>query len=222
MTDYTVEISMMVQGFSTHYGQVPLPGNCFVARIPQAPLLSHHPGPPLRADHPLAPRPLASRPLDPRPLTRPLIPRPLDPHALTPRGLTLLDPLAPNPLIPRGLTLKKCHGKTTIFLALDNLDRVSATRALVERVLWGTINDDANTYQAGDYHYSPTDYVTRMVLRGPEKHAQALHRLPKDHGAVDRYYATIEMEQPDDAKGLPDDIREFKEKRNIREKNLAE
>ncbi|KAL2263556.1 hypothetical protein VTK26DRAFT_6204 [Humicola hyalothermophila] len=124
-------------------------------------------------------------------------------------ALDLLSSVEASPLL-------KVHGKTVIFLALDNQNNESITRLLLDRMLYRTLNSHENTYQHGIYHYSPTMYISKGLLLGPR--SESLLLLLRDHGGEDRFYATIEEIQPPDAVGLPDEIRDYERERRARER----
>jgi hypothetical protein len=129
--------------------------------------------------------------------------------AMAEEAIDLLSAVDASPLL-------KVHGKTVIFLALDNRNNETITRLLLDRMLYKTLNSHENTYQQGIYHYSPTMYVSKGVLLGP--HPESLLQLLQAHGAEDRFYATMEETQPSDAVGLPEEIREFERERRARER----
>ncbi|KAK4187013.1 hypothetical protein QBC35DRAFT_385918 [Podospora australis] len=107
--------------------------------------------------------------------------------------------------------LLKVHDKTVIFLALDNPKNEAIIRLLLDRVLYNTLNSHENMYQQGFYHYSPTMYVVKGMLLGPP--SDRLLQILKEHGAEDRFYATIQETQPLDAVGLPEEICEYERER---------
>jgi len=102
--------------------------------------------------------------------------------------------------------LVSVRNKTAIFLALDNHDPGPITELLLSRFLWETIHNKANLYVEGDRHYSPTMYVKKGLFGGTQEQAYGLLRLLTNLGVVDRYYASIDLDQPQDAVGLPEDI----------------
>lgn len=116
--------------------------------------------------------------------------------------------------------MKKWLGKTPTFLALDNPDPVPVLDKLVEKIMWKYINDENNIYEEGDYFYSPTMYIMKVVLRGPHNQGHQLLQLLNNYGAVHRYYAKERLQQPADAQGLPASTIEFERKRQIREERL--
>ncbi|KAK3903660.1 hypothetical protein C8A05DRAFT_32602 [Staphylotrichum tortipilum] len=124
-------------------------------------------------------------------------------------ALDLLSSVEASPLL-------KVHGKTVIFLALDNQHNEAITRLLLDRMLYQTLNSHENTYQEGTLHYSPTMYVAKGILLGPS--SETLLQLLKAHGCEDRFYATIEQPQPPDAVGLPEEIRDHERERRARER----
>jgi hypothetical protein len=124
-------------------------------------------------------------------------------------ALDLLSSVEASPLL-------KVHGKTVIFLALDNEHNESITRLLLDRMLYRTLNSQENTYQQGTLHYSPTMYVAKGILLGAP--SETLLQLLRAHGCEDRFYATIEKIQPPDAVGLPEEIRDYERDRRARER----
>ncbi|KAK0619658.1 hypothetical protein B0T14DRAFT_603412 [Immersiella caudata] len=109
--------------------------------------------------------------------------------------------------------LLKMQGKTTIFLALDNQENEAMTRVLLDKVLSTTLHSQENTFQQGVYHYSPTTYVTKGVLLGPQM--ETLAQMLWNYGAEDTFYADLGETQPADAIGLPSDIVEYEKARQI-------
>ncbi|KAK4238268.1 hypothetical protein C8A03DRAFT_33722 [Achaetomium macrosporum] len=129
--------------------------------------------------------------------------------AVAEEALDLLSSVDASPLL-------KVHGKTIIFLALDNQHNEAITRLLLDRVLYRTLNSYENTYQHGTLHYSPTMYVSKGILLGPG--SETLLQLLKAHGCEDRFYASMEETQPPDAVGLPEEIRDYERDRRARER----
>ncbi|KAK4202061.1 ankyrin repeat-containing domain protein [Triangularia verruculosa] len=128
------------------------------------------------------------------------------PHdiAVADESLDILASVDASPLL-------KVRGKTVIFLALDNQNNEAIARVLLDRLLYKTLNSHENTYQEGNYHYSPTMYITKGILLGPR--SPALIQMLQNHGVEDRYYASIEETQPPDAVGLPEEIRDYERER---------
>ncbi|KAK4450191.1 Inversin, partial [Podospora aff. communis PSN243] len=142
-------------------------------------------------------------------------------------GRTALGELALNGVVPADTTgaeealdilvdagaspLLKVRGKTTIFLALDNQENEAMTRVLLDRVLSKTLHSQENTFQQGVYHYSPTTYVTKGILLGPQ--TETLAQMLWNYGAEDTFYADLGETQPADAVGLPSDIAEYERAR---------
>ncbi len=117
--------------------------------------------------------------------------------------------------------MRKWHGKTAVFIALDNLEPERVLEKLVERVMWKQISKEENVYQEGDYFYSPTMYIKKGVLKGPQHQCAGLLHLLENSGATDRYYAQERFQQPPDATGQPANVIEFERKRLLREEQLA-
>lgn len=114
--------------------------------------------------------------------------------------------------------LSQVYGKSIIFLALDNSDPQPVTGLLLEKILWRNINDDANVFQEGSYHYSPTMYVSKKMDQSPN--ATSLLELLRNHGATDRYYTSADQLQPRDAVGLPPQIQDLERERRARHLQL--
>ncbi|KAH8890162.1 ankyrin [Thozetella sp. PMI_491] len=125
----------------------------------------------------------------------------------------MLKDAGANPLV-------QVHGSSVMFLALDNQEPVPIVQMLLEKILWKYVNDEACIYQEGDLNYSPTMYVAKGIAKSPPSASADLIRLLKDHGATDRYYATIEKAQPADAVGLPAHIQDYEDARRARERRL--
>ncbi|KAI6354397.1 hypothetical protein MCOR25_008623 [Pyricularia grisea] len=118
--------------------------------------------------------------------------------------------------------LLKVHGRTAVFMALDNIvdsaGPEAITTLLLDRLLWKTLNDEKNVYtdQQG-YSFSPTMYIKKGLSRAHESQHEVLLSLLRGQGAIDRFYASIEAEQqPVDAVGMPDEIREQEKERRAR------
>ncbi|KAK5656725.1 hypothetical protein OQA88_4273 [Cercophora sp. LCS_1] len=109
--------------------------------------------------------------------------------------------------------LLKMQGKTAIFLALDNPQNETMVPLLLSKILHTTIHSRENTFQQEIYHFSPTMYISKGILHGPqtEKLFQLLHKS----GVEDRFYATLGEDQPADAVGIPDEIRDFERLRRM-------
>ncbi|KAK0652718.1 hypothetical protein B0T16DRAFT_369477 [Cercophora newfieldiana] len=146
-------------------------------------------------------------------------------------GRTALGELALNGTVPADTTgaeealdvlvragaspLLKMEGKTTIFLALDNQENEAMVRVLLRKVLCNTLHSQENTFRQGVYHYSPTTYVTKGVLLGPQ--TETLARMLWNSGAEDTFYADLGETQPADAIGLPSEVMEYERGRKMLE-----
>ncbi|KAK3941038.1 Inversin [Diplogelasinospora grovesii] len=138
-------------------------------------------------------------------------------------ALDVLCAAGANPLL-------RMHGKTAIFLALENQkDNECVTRVLLDKLLYRTLNSQENIFQQDTYHYSPTMYVSKGILLGPHSNGDVLQLL-RGHGGEDRFYASMEQTQPHDAVGMPEEIMQYEpdrrewERRNRRaeEEHAAE
>lgn len=100
--------------------------------------------------------------------------------------------------------LVQTHGKSIIYQAMENTQHVAITQLLLDRILWQTINSDANMYRTADLHYSPTMYLTKAASHLSRASAAQIVTLLHDHGAKDIFYSTnTRSPQPPGAVGLP-------------------
>ena len=118
--------------------------------------------------------------------------------------------------------LKKCRGKTPLYLALENPSPFAITQKLLERIYWKYNSNLGNLYVEDNVFYSPTMYVTKGFLPLPEGDQERLISLLRDHEIADIYYAKEGMVQPPDAVGMPEKVAEFEEKRRKREEKLRQ
>ncbi|KAI0409003.1 hypothetical protein F4802DRAFT_547354 [Xylaria palmicola] len=101
-------------------------------------------------------------------------------------------------------------GKSVLLLALESADPLATTRVLLRAALWKEINRPFNQYNDGNYTYSPTMYVERVL---PESDRKAeLLRLLRSNRCTDVYYANSGP-QPDDTVGVPSHIQREEEER---------
>ncbi len=136
-----------------------------------------------------------------------------DDDALGDEAADILKEAGADPLAP-------VHGKSIVFLALDNQDPVPITRLLLDRVLGGSLNDEGCIYQRDNLHYSPSMYVAKGICKSPKSEAHELLELLKGLGATDHYYASMDHQQPHDAIGLPAEIQEVEDARRANERCL--
>lgn len=104
-------------------------------------------------------------------------------------------------------------GKSVLLLAMESADAVSTTRCLLKVGMWKHINRPWNHYDDGEYTYSPTQYVKRVLPQTDI--AEQLYTLLKANRAQDVYFAN-EGAQPVSAIGLPDDIVRAERERKAR------
>jgi hypothetical protein len=108
--------------------------------------------------------------------------------------------------------------KTPVILALEADDPVTSVRILLKAGLWKQVNDKVHHYTDGQYTYSPTMYVWRLLPETP--HTQALVSLLRANRAVDVFYAN-KGPQPEDAVGLPKKLEVEEQERLRRAARLA-
>jgi hypothetical protein len=118
--------------------------------------------------------------------------------------------------------LRKCRGRTALFMAMENANPGPVVTALIEACLWRDLNDPQNVYEEGDHFYSPTMYIKKGIIRQPEAIAKDILEKLNDFSATDRYYAKERMQQPRDAVGMPQRILDLDHKKWIRSSRLEE
>ncbi|ETS86337.1 hypothetical protein PFICI_00165 [Pestalotiopsis fici W106-1] len=106
--------------------------------------------------------------------------------------------------------LKKWHGKTCLFLALDNEYPLEVTRALLDMIMWDYMDSLDNVLATTDAHTGVTFFrsATKYLTDYKENSKQTfqLLQLLQTKGCVDRYYAQFGAMQPPNAVGFPEDI----------------
>ncbi|KAF5669408.1 ankyrin repeat domain-containing protein [Fusarium heterosporum] len=110
------------------------------------------------------------------------------------------------------------HGKSLLLLCFESSDPLATTRSFLKVAMWKEINKPFNHYTDGEFTYSPTMYVSKVL---PESDTRdQLLSLLRANRAVDVYYANS-GDQPDDAVGLPNDILVQERERKARLRRLA-
>ncbi|KUI63647.1 NF-kappa-B inhibitor alpha [Cytospora mali] len=104
-------------------------------------------------------------------------------------------------------------GRSVLLLAMESLDPVVTTRALLKVGMWKHINQPFNQFTSGGYTYSPTEYVKRVLPQSDV--TEQLHTLLQVNRGQDVYYAN-DGPQPEGATGLPDDIVRAERERKAR------
>ncbi|KAL2681074.1 hypothetical protein Neosp_008677 [[Neocosmospora] mangrovei] len=107
----------------------------------------------------------------------------------------------------------KSHGKSLLLLCFEASDALATTRVFLKAAMWKEINKPFNHYTDGEYTYSPTMYI-KKVMPESDTRDQLLELLQKNR-AVDVYYANS-GDQPDDAVGLPADMEVEERERKAR------
>ncbi|KAK4660939.1 hypothetical protein QC762_123420 [Podospora pseudocomata] len=99
----------------------------------------------------------------------------------------------------------QCEGKTVLLLALESLDPIATTSALLKTGVWKYINEPYNQFTDGTYTYSPSQYVQR-VLPNIKTKAQLLELL-KANRCKDVFYGNDPVQpQPEGAMNLPPEL----------------
>ncbi|KAM0810243.1 hypothetical protein AB5N19_10591 [Seiridium cardinale] len=94
-------------------------------------------------------------------------------------------------------------GKSVLLLALESADPLATTKVLLRADMWKFINKTFNQYTDGQYTYSPTQYVSRVLPQTDT--TPDLLKLLKANRGNDVFYANSGP-QPDDAVGMPSHI----------------
>ncbi|KAH6712645.1 hypothetical protein BKA61DRAFT_521868 [Leptodontidium sp. MPI-SDFR-AT-0119] len=89
-------------------------------------------------------------------------------------------------------------GKTIFHYALDSSDPVTILAVLL-KMMWKFVNEDAFLFTDKKYTYSLTKYVEKGLFGGPQHQKQELVQLLRNKRAKDRFWAnSIDDVQPDD------------------------
>ncbi|KAI1267138.1 hypothetical protein F5Y18DRAFT_379091 [Xylariaceae sp. FL1019] len=91
------------------------------------------------------------------------------------------------------------EGKSVLLLALESSSPYTTTKVLLRAGFWKCVNKSFNHFTDGQYTYSATKYVEK-VLESSDK--AELLKLLRSNRAVDVYYANSGS-QPEDAVGMP-------------------
>jgi len=109
----------------------------------------------------------------------------------------------------------QCEGKTVLHLALHSANPVQTTTALL-RAIWHDINKPCYLYSDGEYTYSPTQYVARVMPPSPLN--QDLIKVLRMSRCKDVYYANDPtVPQPEGAVNLPEELLRAERERKARE-----
>ncbi|KAM0367805.1 hypothetical protein ACHAPY_011630 [Fusarium culmorum] len=121
--------------------------------------------------------------------------------------------------------------KNSLFLALENPQPVSVTKALIKVDMWAQINHPDNVYiqhlQSGTkWYFSPTMYLVSSCFTGNHRHVEGLRTLLYMAQCQDRKfpeYGPAEVHQllPEDVVGAPQHILDRNAKRLV-DKELRE
>ncbi|KAK1755917.1 Serine/threonine-protein phosphatase [Echria macrotheca] len=122
-------------------------------------------------------------------------------------------------LIQRGTDLTiQSDGKSVLLLAFHSNDPVTTARALLKVGMWRLVNNPVNHFTDGEYTYSATQYVARVLPESDEK--EQLLALLKANRAKDVYYAN-DGPQPEGAVNLPEELLRAERERRAREERIA-
>ncbi|KAI0206368.1 hypothetical protein F4808DRAFT_117339 [Astrocystis sublimbata] len=105
------------------------------------------------------------------------------------------------------------EGKSALLLALESADPTTTTKIVLRAALWKEINKSFNQYNDGEFTYSPTMYVKKVLANSDN--ATELVRLLRANRCADVYYKNLGP-QPDDSVGMPPHIQLEEEQRQAR------
>jgi hypothetical protein len=112
--------------------------------------------------------------------------------------------------------------KSIFHYALDSADPLSIL-ALLLKMMWQILNDDAFLYKDNKYTYSLTKYVEKDIFQGPRDQKNEILSLLRNKRAFDKFWANdIEDEQPKDYCGAPPSIEEEVRVQKTRRKRRLE
>ncbi|PFH60436.1 hypothetical protein XA68_10950 [Ophiocordyceps unilateralis] len=115
------------------------------------------------------------------------------------------------------LTIKS-NDMPFLLLCFEAADPVVTTRALLKSGMWKHVNKPFNRFTFGDYTYSPTMYITKVM--GPSSVNDQLLEVLRASRAMDMFYAS-EGPQPDGAVGLPEEVEAEDRARKARLSRIA-
>ncbi|UNI16794.1 hypothetical protein JDV02_003197 [Purpureocillium takamizusanense] len=113
----------------------------------------------------------------------------------------------------------RTNGKSLLYLCFDAADAVVTTRALLKSGMWKNINKPFNQYVDGNYTYSPTMYITKVLAQSDV--GEQLLSVLRASRANDVFFAN-EGAQPEGAVGLPEDMAVQERARKARATRIAE
>lgn len=117
------------------------------------------------------------------------------------------------------LTIKS-HGKSLLHLCFDAFDPLATTRVLLKVVMWKHVNKTFNHFNDGEFTYSPTMYIKKLLPPASNPNRDKLLALLQANRATDVYYAN-DGDQPEDAVGLPEDLEIQERERKARLRRIA-
>ncbi len=113
-------------------------------------------------------------------------------------------------------------GKTIFHYALDSIDPLTILAVLL-KMMWKFVNEDAFLFTDKKYTYSLTKYVEKGLFAGPEHQKHEILRLLRNKRAKDRFWAhSIDEDQPEDYCNAPPHIEAEVRLQKARRKRQAE
>jgi ankyrin repeat protein len=114
---------------------------------------------------------------------------------------------------------KRVAGKPLICLALDNSSHAAA--ALLQ-VLHSQIDEDFNLFKNDAYCYSPTSYVLKGLCGGSRNEISDKLDILRQYGAERVVFYALSGPQPDDADGMPPEMKIAEDERRAKLRKQAE
>ncbi|KAK0712198.1 hypothetical protein B0T21DRAFT_297726 [Apiosordaria backusii] len=113
----------------------------------------------------------------------------------------------------------QCEGKSVLLLALESLDPIATTGALLKTGVWKYVNEPYNQFTDGTCTYSPSQYVQR-VLPNTKTKPQLLELL-KANRCKDVFYGNDPAQpQPEGALNLPPELLRAERERRAMETRI--
>lgn len=128
-------------------------------------------------------------------------------------------------LIEAGADFTRQSGsKSVLHLALDCVNPLPISRALLKTIMYNFINEKFNLYiDANGIVYSPTMYVLKSQFEGPRDQQQQLWTLLTQYGSKNIYYASgLGVVQPEGWTGAPPEVEEEENRKKRREIRILE
>jgi hypothetical protein len=128
-------------------------------------------------------------------------------------------------LVEAGADFKRqSWSKSVLHLALDCINPMAITRALLKVIMYQFIDEKFNLYtDANGFVYSPSMYVLKGQFEGPRDQQQQLWTLLKQYESNEIYYLSgLGVVQPEGWTGAPPEVVEEEDRKKRREIRILE